>query len=109
MHNTWLRIARTAAIQQMLPAERLEAVFEEVGIAIAVTSLTNAFGFGLGCIAPVPEIRLFCAVVSLAMLLDLVFQVRYLSVVLVFMYIVEFRSFFLLPSLSCSRDTSNLT
>uniref|UniRef100_A0A0M3IEG9 SSD domain-containing protein n=1 Tax=Ascaris lumbricoides TaxID=6252 RepID=A0A0M3IEG9_ASCLU len=74
--NTWMRQRDIALQQNYSPAERLQLVFEKVGAAVAVTSFTNVLGFALGCIAPVPEIRLFCASVSLSMFMDLVFQVR---------------------------------
>ncbi|VDN87062.1 unnamed protein product [Brugia pahangi] len=60
-------------------AERLQLVLEKVGIGITVTSLTNSLGFALGCIAPAPEMQIFCATVSLSMFLDLLFQLFFYS------------------------------
>ncbi|VBB34873.1 unnamed protein product, partial [Acanthocheilonema viteae] len=70
--NTWLK--SVAIPHALTTAERLQFVLEKVGIGITITSLTNSLGFTLGCIAPAPEIQLFCATVSLSMLLDLLFQ-----------------------------------
>ncbi|KAM3727865.1 Patched-related protein [Dirofilaria immitis] len=70
--NTWLKSIRIP--HALSTAERLQMVLEKVGIGMTITSLTNALGFALGCIAPAPEIQLFCATVSLSMLLDLLFQ-----------------------------------
>uniref|UniRef100_A0A914WXB2 SSD domain-containing protein n=1 Tax=Plectus sambesii TaxID=2011161 RepID=A0A914WXB2_9BILA len=72
--NSWIRLSCFAEMQTRSKAERLGLVLGEVGPSITVTSLTNFFGFALGCVAPVPEIRLFCATVALAMLLDLFYQ-----------------------------------
>ncbi|VDM46054.1 unnamed protein product [Toxocara canis] len=72
--NTWMRQHDFALQHNHNPAERLQMVFEKVGSSIAVTSLTNVLGFGLGCIAPIPEMRLFCAAVALSMFMDLLFQ-----------------------------------
>ncbi|VDO42860.1 unnamed protein product [Onchocerca flexuosa] len=49
-------------------------VLEKIGVGMVVTSLTNSLGFALGCIAPAYEMQIFCAAVSLSMLLDLLFQ-----------------------------------
>uniref|UniRef100_A0A1I7V6H7 SSD domain-containing protein n=1 Tax=Loa loa TaxID=7209 RepID=A0A1I7V6H7_LOALO len=70
--NTWFK--SIAIPHALTTAERLQLVLEKVGIGITVTSLTNSLGFALGCIAPSPEMQLFCATVSLSMLLDLLFQ-----------------------------------
>ncbi|VDO34310.1 unnamed protein product [Brugia timori] len=75
--NTWLK--STAMPHALTTAERLQLVLEKVGIGITVTSLTNSLGFALGCIAPAPEMQIFCATVSLSMFLDLLFQVIILS------------------------------
>uniref|UniRef100_A0A914ZEG9 SSD domain-containing protein n=1 Tax=Parascaris univalens TaxID=6257 RepID=A0A914ZEG9_PARUN len=77
--NTWMRQRDIALQQNYSPAERLQLVFEKVGAAVAVTSFTNVLGFALGCIAPVPEIQLFCASVSLSMFMDLLFQLTLYS------------------------------
>lgn len=83
LSNTWMKQREQSLLEGHSPAERLQLVMEKVGAGIAVTSLTNVLGFTLGCIAPVPEIRLFCASVALSMLLDLVFQLTLYAPVLV--------------------------
>ncbi|MCP9265244.1 Patched domain-containing protein 3 [Dirofilaria immitis] len=55
--NTWLKSIRIP--HALSTAERLQMVLEKVGIGMTITSLTNALGFALGCIAPAPEIQLF--------------------------------------------------
>ncbi|VIO89346.1 Uncharacterized protein BM_BM4161 [Brugia malayi] len=75
--NTWLK--STAMPHALTTAERLQLVLEKVGIGITVTSLTNSLGFALGCIAPAPEMQIFCATVSLSMFLDLLFQLFFYS------------------------------
>ncbi len=84
MTNAWMRLSRSVQHgPRMEVHERLGIVIAEIGPSITITSLTNALGFGLGAVAPVPEIQLFCVNVALAMLLDLFFQLFFYAPFLV--------------------------
>ncbi|VDM96887.1 unnamed protein product [Thelazia callipaeda] len=72
--NAWLRQSSLPTPHVLTPAERLQMALEQVGVSMTVTSLTNFVGFCLGCLAPAPEIQLFCGTLALSVLLDLIFQ-----------------------------------
>lgn len=75
LYNNAGGILRTFYRASIFFSFRLRFVFEKVGVSMTITSITNVLGFALGCIAPAPEIQLFCAAVAIAMLLDLLYQV----------------------------------
>lgn len=57
--------------------DRIQEVFEEVGLSITMTTLTTALAFALGCISTIPAIRDLCLYAWPTVMIDGFFQVSF--------------------------------
>ncbi|KHN86089.1 Patched domain-containing protein 3 [Toxocara canis] len=92
MINSWQRNNRRLRLfperdQQGQPkvagvSKRIEAMFEDIGPSVTITTFTNVLAFGIGSLTPTPEIRLFCIGNASAMIVDLIYQITFFGSVM---------------------------
>lgn len=57
-------------------SHRVGEAMSECAISIFITSLTDAFSFGIGCITTIPAVQIFCLHTCVAVIFTFVYQVR---------------------------------
>uniref|UniRef100_A0A915AFS2 SSD domain-containing protein n=2 Tax=Parascaris univalens TaxID=6257 RepID=A0A915AFS2_PARUN len=87
MINSWQRFNRRLKLfpqrdSQGQPkvtdvSKRIEAMLEDIGPSVTITTFTNVLAFGIGALTPTPEIRLFCIGNASAMIVDLIYQITF--------------------------------
>jgi len=63
--------------------ERIEDTIEEVGLSIALTTMTSVFAFGLGCISTVPAVSWICYYAFSTIMIDFFYQVTFFIAIIV--------------------------
>uniref|UniRef100_A0A9J2PDX6 SSD domain-containing protein n=1 Tax=Ascaris lumbricoides TaxID=6252 RepID=A0A9J2PDX6_ASCLU len=63
-------------------SKRIEAMLEDIGPSVTITTFTNVLAFGIGALTPTPEIMLFCIGNASAMIVDLIYQITFFGSVM---------------------------
>uniref|UniRef100_A0A7E4UPX2 SSD domain-containing protein n=1 Tax=Panagrellus redivivus TaxID=6233 RepID=A0A7E4UPX2_PANRE len=56
------------------PVERMATVIGEVGPSVVITSVTNCLAFGVGILAPSPQLSAFCICTTIAVFTDFILE-----------------------------------
>lgn len=56
-------------------AERVGETMADAAISMFITSLTDAFSFGIGTITSIPAVQIFCVYTALAVIITFIYQV----------------------------------
>ncbi|KAI6217302.1 SSD domain-containing protein [Aphelenchoides besseyi] len=59
------------------PADRIGECMSDAAISMFITSLTDAFSFGVGTITTIPAVQIFCIYTALAIVLTFIFQITF--------------------------------
>jgi len=57
--------------------QRIEETVEDVGLSIALTTLTSTMAFALGCISTIPAVRWLCLYAFPTIIIDLIYQLSF--------------------------------
>jgi hypothetical protein len=57
------------------PENRVGQCMSDAAISMFITSLTDAFSFGVGAITTIPAVQIFCIYTAVALILTFIFQV----------------------------------
>lgn len=58
------------------PEKRIGECMSDAAISMFITSLTDAFSFGVGTITSIPAVQVFCMYTTVAVIFTFIFQVN---------------------------------
>lgn len=73
----FLMIAAVRRTNRVIPADRrIGEAMSDAAISMFITSLTDAFSFGVGCITTIPAVQIFCMYTCAAIIFTFIYQVK---------------------------------
>ncbi|KAI6233026.1 SSD domain-containing protein [Aphelenchoides fujianensis] len=78
--NMFLMVAAVRRTNRAhLAEERIGECMSDAAISMFITSLTDAFSFGVGTITTIPAVQIFCIYTALAIILTFIFQITFFT------------------------------